>query len=95
MEYYDWFKMDDEYIADVRQASQDCYEYYMIGIDAKVGDEVYDDLTKEVHVITKVYSDGGFLIDSSWLGGARFPWELTNPMRYDGYIPPNIILGYD
>lgn len=96
---FDWL-LDDDEMKQIGQAARDMYEYYMLPFDAKVGDDAYDDITKEIHTIIKVIDKGdalmgGYQIDSSWLDGYRYPWELTNPMRYDAYIPKNIVLGED
>lgn len=97
----DWtWELDDSAMAEIGQAAREMYEYYMLPFDAKVGDDAYDDLTKEIHTIIQVIDKGdalmgGYQIDSSWLDGYRFPWELSNPMRCDGYIPKNIVLGED
>ena len=51
-------------------------------INLKVGDKVYDDLTREIHTVTDIKYDKngkGYWLDSPYLDGARFVWELSPP----------------
>lgn len=54
-------------------------------INLKVGDKVYDDLTREIHTVTdiKYDKDGnlGYWLDSPYLDGARFGWEISSPEK--------------
>jgi esterase/lipase superfamily enzyme len=44
----------------------------------KVGEEVIDDLTGQKTKIVSIVDDGsGYMVDSSYLNGARHAWELT------------------
>lgn len=50
--------------------------------DFKAGQKVFDDLTGKIDVIKSIHKDengniGIFLSDESWLGGGRFPWEVS------------------
>lgn len=50
--------------------------------DFEVGDEVRDDLTDKITTVKRIEADkhgnrGIYLEDSSYLGGARHPWEVT------------------
>jgi hypothetical protein len=57
----------------------------------KVGDKVYDDLTRaEATIIGKQTSEGvcdnkayhgvvvGYWLDNEWVGGGRHPWEISS-----------------
>jgi len=52
-------------------------------INLKVGDKVYDDLTREIHTVTDIRYDNdgnaGYWLDSPYLDGARFGWEISRP----------------
>lgn len=58
--------------------------------DFKVGDTVKDDLTRKITTIKRIEHDkhgnsGIWLVDSSYLEGARHPWELTKIEKYDDW----------
>jgi hypothetical protein len=57
-------------------------------VDFQIGDKVYDDLTREDSVILGISYDGkaltkGYWIDSYYLDGGRFPWEITKYVEND------------
>ena len=47
----------------------------------KVGDTVWDDLTREEHKIIRIeyddFGNQGVYLDNEHLDGGRFPWELS------------------
>jgi len=89
------------------QREQDiAFEASILGMcldNPQIGDEVYDDLTGELHTILEILipktpQEGlcvGYIIDSLWLGGGRYGWEISKPTRHPDYnseVPDNIIL---
>lgn len=56
---------------------------YQVLIDADVGEIVWDDLMRKNATIVKKERDKdgnlGYWLDSDWLDGGRFPWEISVP----------------
>lgn len=56
-------------------------------MEFKLDDVVIDDLTDKPHTITEIRSDRHgnmcYRIDSDYLDGLRYPWELTEPEVLD------------
>jgi hypothetical protein len=50
----------------------------------KIGDRVMDDLTEEEHTIIEIIGNDGFKVDSEYLEGYRFGWEIT-PLDGDSW----------
>ena len=52
-------------------------------LQAEVGETVWDDLTKKNCVILMKEWDEhgnlGYWLESEWLDGGRFPWEISPP----------------
>lgn len=60
---------------------EDLAEFYK---NISIGSVVFDNLTQEIHRVVRIrydiFGNQGIYLDSdAWLGGGRFPWELSPP----------------
>ena len=58
---------------------------YGVVTEAEVGDSVWDDLLGRNSVVVRVsadeYGNVGYWLDNEYLGGGRFPWEISPPIH--------------
>ena len=58
-------------------------DQYGVVVDAEVGEIVWDDLErKNARIVRKeadTHGNIGYWLASEWLGGGRFPWEISQP----------------